>query len=193
VESAGLLLLTGGHGHRFGGPKHDRAHPLGGTWGGHLVGVFREVFPEGPVQLLGQPLPDRPELPMAEDPGQGPARALALWAAAPIARPFRWWVAPCDQVRWTAGDLRAWHAAATAADPRGTRWVLARNGDHVQYLGGFLGGGRVPELAGLAAPSLRELAAALQATVLDWPGAVWEDVDTPEAFRAWVAGDGLPP
>ena len=51
--TAGLLLLTGGRGRRLGGPKHLRPHPAGGSWGGHLAGVFAAVFPGGPVQVRG--------------------------------------------------------------------------------------------------------------------------------------------
>lgn len=182
---AGLLLLTGGRGRRFGGAKHGQPHPGGGTWGGHLVRVFREALPGGPVQVLGQALPDLPDLPCFQDAGQGPAAALEAWAASPVESAARWWVAACDQVRWTPETLRAWHAAAAAADPGEARWVLARDGDHLQYLGSFLASSLLPALAAAPARSLRDLLAALPATVLDWPGEVWRDVDTPEALRAW--------
>jgi len=59
---AGLLLLSGGAGQRMGARKHALEHPAGGSWGGHLVRVFETVFPEGPIQVLGEPLPDSPEL-----------------------------------------------------------------------------------------------------------------------------------
>ena len=77
---AGLLLLSGGSGTRMGAPKHALPHPGGGSWGGHLVGVFAAVFPDGPVQVLGDPLPDHPDLPRLEDPREGPAVALRTWA-----------------------------------------------------------------------------------------------------------------
>ena len=61
IESAGLLLLTGGKGQRLGGTKHDRPHPSGGSWGGHLVAVHQAVFGDAPVCVLGAPLPDQPD------------------------------------------------------------------------------------------------------------------------------------
>ena len=181
----GLLLLTGGRGRRLGGPKHDQPHPEGGTWGGHLVRVFQEALPGGPVQLLGQPLPDFPGLPLLEDAGQGPAAALEAWAAHPCASPLRWWVAACDQVRWTPKALQAWLEAATAADPLAERWVLARDGDHLQYLGSLLASRLLPTLAAAPARRLRDLLQVLPTQVLDWPGECWLDVDTPEEGQAW--------
>lgn len=188
--AAGLLLLTGGRGRRFGGPKHLQPHPAGGTWGGHLVAVFAAVFPDGPVQLLGQGLPDRPELVPAMDPAAGPAVALRLWAARPGPRPRRWWVAACDQVRWTPDHLRAWHQAVEAADPGAGHWVLARSGGRIQPLGGFLAEGLVAAMAGARADSLMGLVEALPSLVLDSEGEQWLDVDTPEALRAYL--DKLP-
>ena len=46
----------------------------GTTWGSHLVAVFQSVFPDGPVQVLGEALEDRPELPVMDDPRQGSCR-----------------------------------------------------------------------------------------------------------------------
>lgn len=192
---AGILLLTGGRGRRFGGPKHDQPHPSGGTWGAHLVDVFGAVFPQGPVRVLGEPLPDRPGLDLARDPGQGPAAALVQWAGlAPSGpAPLRWWVAACDQVRWTPESLAAWHARAAEADPDATRWVLARHGDHLQYLGGFLASSLAPALAGAAPGSMRTLVLDAPHAIIDWPADVWLDVDTPGAREAWLAERGNTP
>ena len=188
-KPAGLLLLTGGQGSRLGGPKHLRPHPLGGSWGGHLVSVFTRVFPTGPIQLLGQPLPDRPELTPIPDPGQGPAVALCHWASTLQGPPAdRWWVVACDQVRWTAPSLAAWHARAIQADPKGAAWVLARQDDHTQYLGGWLGGALPASLAALRGPNLRGLAEQLPTTLLPAEGPEWLDVDTPDALREWLRG-----
>ena len=185
---AGLLLLTGGQGRRFGGPKHTQPHPRGGTWGGHLVAVFQALFPEGPVRLLGERLPDRPGLTPVVDPGQGPAAALIHWAAREPERPLRWWVVACDQVRWTPEALAAWSAQAQAVDPAATRWVLARVEDHTQVLGGWLAGSLVPRVATLRASSLRALAGDLPVALVVGQGACWEDVDTPEALAGWLTG-----
>lgn len=187
---AGLLLLTGGRGRRFGGPKHGQPHPSGGTWGSHLVDVFGAVFPGGPVQVLGEPLPDRPDLPLARDPGQGPAAALVQWAGQPLAasRPERWWVAACDQVRWTPEALAAWHARAAQADPGAAHWVLARHGDHLQYLGGFMASRLRPGIAGAPPGSMRSLVLGAPHLILDDPSDSWLDVDTPGAREAWLGG-----
>jgi len=182
---AGLLLLTGGRGRRLGGPKHLLAHPGGGSWGGHLVAVFAAVFPGGPVQLLGEALPDRPDLAPLADPRQGPAAALRHWAGLARAHPERWWVAACDQVRWTPETLDAWHRAAAAADPRAEHWVLARHGGRLQPLGGFLGDGLVERLRATSSGSLLSLAEALPSLVLEAAGDQWLDVDTPEALEAF--------
>ncbi len=123
----GLLLLTGGKGERLGGPKHDRSHPLGGSWGGHLVRVFEAVFPGGPVELLGEPLPDRPDLRPMDDPRLGPAEALKAWAAQGRGEHARrWWVVACDLPRWTEADLRAWWSQVLVADPEGAVWVVPK-------------------------------------------------------------------
>lgn len=184
---AGLLLLTGGRSSRFGGPKHAQPHPDGGTWGSHLVDTFLAVFPGGPVQVLGLPLADRPALEVVPDEGLGPARALAHWAALDRGEaPLRWWMVACDQVRWTAASLAAWHREVLAADPEGKLWVLARVDGHAQYLGSFLADGWLSHLGGLEARSLWTLARDLPCTERAWPGDCWQDVDTPEAFAAWL-------
>ncbi len=188
---AGLVLLTGGKGERLGGPKHDRPHPAGGSWGGHLVEVFRAVFPEGPVCVLGQALPDHPELKPYPDPGEGPAVALRLWAAREdVPAAARWWIVPCDQVRWTAEDLAAWHAQAVGADPEATRWVMAEQDGHAQPLGGFLGHGLRPSLAAVHASTVRRLAEGVGSLTVPQDCAAWQDVDDPGDLRAWVAPPG---
>ncbi|BDU73057.1 molybdenum cofactor guanylyltransferase [Mesoterricola silvestris] len=189
---AGLLLLTGGQGRRFGGPKHAQPHPRGGTWGGHLVAVFQAVFPDGPLQILGEPLPDRPDLTPLADPGQGPAAALVRWASQATETPDHWWVVACDQVRWTPEALAAWHARVLEADPGAGHWVMAQVGDYTQYLGSFLPSSRVGDLAAQKPGSLRDLARALPTRRVEWPNPCWEDVDTPGALEAWL-GQGPPP
>lgn len=188
TDPLGLLLLTGGQGRRLGGPKHGRGHPLGGSWGGQLVAVFEALCPDGPIQLLGEALPDRPELANRPDSGRGPALALvgwAGWAARP--RAMRWWLVACDQVRWTAPALAAWLARTQAADPDAEAWVMAMHEGYPQLLGGVLADALVPRLAQLSVPSLRGLAQALPTRVLEAQGEPWDDVDTPEALRAWRA------
>lgn len=185
-EALGLLLLTGGQGRRLGGPKHDRAHPGGGTWGGHLVRVFLQGFPGGPVQILGEPLPDAKGHVVA-DPRRGPAVALAVWARTIPPPVRRWWVVPCDQVAWTAVDLSAWHAAAEAADPPGGAWVMAMEGGHEQPLGGFLGADLLPELAHLADTRVRDLAGRLPKLCLQSAAYRGLDVDVPADLEAWQA------
>ena len=185
--ATGLLLFTGGQGRRLGGPKQGLAHPAGGSWGGHLVAVFEAVCPGGPVLLLGDPLPDRPELIPIPDPRLGPAVALRSWAAQAAASPVRrWWLPACDQVHWTPAALRAWQARAEAADPEASNWVLARHDGHVQYLGGFLGSALLPRLRTLEGTSLTALAQALPTLELLDEAGPWQDVDTPEALRAWL-------
>ena len=63
---------------------------------------------------------------------------------------------------------------------------MARTDDHAQYLGSFLADSLRPRLRGLEARSLWELARALPCGEVDWPGACWLDVDTPEAKAAWL-------
>jgi molybdopterin-guanine dinucleotide biosynthesis protein A len=177
IPRCGLALLTGGRGERLGGPKHDRSHPLGGSWGGHLVSVFRSVVPDGPVQIIGEPLPDYPDLPRLDDPREGPAVALRTWAASGPPPARRWWVAGCDQVRWTDKAFSSWLAEAEAA---GEAWSVTVRDGHRQPLGGFLASALLPELAGLEAKSLRRLMDGLPLREL--PGAEWagDDIDTPE-------------
>lgn len=178
----GLVLLTGGKGERLGGTKHDRAHPLGGSWGGHLVRVFRAAVPEGPVCILGAALPDDPELPRVEDPREGPAVALRAWAASSPPPARRWWVVGCDQVRWTEDAFAAWLAEAEVVDDA---WALVVRDGHRQPLGGFIASTLLPALAQTKATSLRALMDAVPIHAL--PGAAWagEDLDTPEDLAAF--------
>ena len=188
----GLVLLTGGQGARLGGPKHDRPHPGGGSWGGHLVRVFRAAVTDGPVQLVGAPLPDLPGLPRIEDPRQGPAVALSAWAAAEPPASRRGWVAACDQVHWTPEAFAAWLAEAEAADPEGRAWTLVRREDRRQPLGGIAGATLIPHLAVSTATSLHALLVPLP--VLELPGAAWAgaDLDTPEDLAAFRPAPGRP-
>ncbi len=181
----GLLLLTGGQSRRMGAPKHSLPHPEGGTWGSHLVRVFEAVCPGGPVVVLGEPLPDRPDLPRLDDPREGPAVALRTWCAAPTPEAARWWIVACDQVRWTPDRLAVWLRRAEAADPGADRWVMAEHGGCLQPLGGFLGGSLRPLLAGSCERSLTGLAQAARRLVLPADGPEWQDLDTPEERRAF--------
>jgi molybdopterin-guanine dinucleotide biosynthesis protein A len=185
TKPVGLLLLTGGEGRRLGVAKHGQPHPEGGTWAGHLVGVFQQAFPEGIIQILGEPVPDHPELVCLLDPRQGPARALAGWAASGPPPALRWWVLACDQVRWSAPRLRFWSQRATEADPEGMAWVLADHGGRIQFLGGFLGGELVPAVARASGRSLHALMEALPTVILPATGPEWLDVDTPEDLATW--------
>jgi molybdopterin-guanine dinucleotide biosynthesis protein A len=184
----GLLLLTGGQGARMGAPKQDLPHPSGTTWGGHLVTVFHAVFPEGPVQVLGTALADRPDLPVLEDPRLGPAVALEHWARSPAPTVDLWWVVACDQVRWREEDLRSWLALARGADPGHRRWVLGHADGHLQPLGGWLPHGLRPALAKAGASSLVGLVKSMPHLVLaeDLPG--WRDIDTPEERALFEEG-----
>lgn len=187
----GMLLLTGGQGRRLGGPKHDRPHPSGGTWGGHLVRVFLEVFPRGPVQILGEPLPDLEGLEGAEitvvpDPRQGPAVALTTWARSEPPAVVRWWVVPCDQVAWTVADLSAWYSLADDADPVGRGWVMAREGEREQPLGGFIGSMLLPSLASFEETRVRDLAARLPRCIVASNAYRGLDVDLPADLKAWT-------
>lgn len=188
----GLVLLTGGQGARLGGPKHGRPHPRGGSWGGHLVRVFRAVVPEGPVQLVGAPLPDHPDLPRIEDPREGPAVALRAWASAGPPSARRWWVVACDQVQWTASALADWLAEAEAADPEGRAWALVRRENRRQPLGGFAGSALIPHLTASAQRSLHGLLDGLP--VLELPGETWAgaDLDTPEDLAAFRPAPACP-
>ncbi|NWJ42044.1 MAG: NTP transferase domain-containing protein [Geothrix sp.] len=184
----GLLLLSGGSGTRMGAPKHALAHPGGGSWGGHLVRVFAAVFPDGPVQVLGDPLPDHPDLPRLEDPREGPAVALRVWARADGPDVDRWWVAACDQVRWTPQRLTEWARIGEAADPEATHWVMALHGGHLQPLGGWLPDGFRPSLITSTTRSLMGLATALPHLAIPCDGPEWVDVDTPEERAEFEGG-----
>lgn len=186
--STGLLLLSGGRSRRMGAPKHALGHPAGGTWGGHLVRVFESVFPGSPILVLGDPLPDRPELAVLSDPREGPATALRAWARSSSATPRRWWVVACDQVRWTPARLRAWADQAAAADPDAVHWVMASSAGHLQPLGGWLPDQFRPRLAQASGTSLASLVDALPHLVLPSEGPEWRDVDTP-AERAEFEAD----
>jgi len=190
-EPLGMLLLTGGQGRRLGGPKHDRPHPSGGTWGGHLVRVFREVFPRGPVQILGEPLPDIEDLmgtgiTVVSDPHQGPAVALSTWARSEPPPTVRWWVVPCDQVAWTAADLSIWSSQAGDADPKGRGWVMVREGDREQPLGGFIGSRMIPSLASFEESRVRDLVARLPRCIVKSDAYRGMDVDHPADLEAWT-------
>lgn len=184
-SGVGLLLLSGGQGRRMGAPKHALAHPSGGSWGGHLVGIFERAFPGAPMQVLGEPIPDHPGLPVLDDPRRGPASALRVWATSHGPSPRRWWVVACDQVRWTVPGLEAWLRRAVAADPAAAAWVLARHGGRLQPLGGWFPESLRPLLAATREPSLQGLAAALPHLVLPCEGPEWIDVDTPEERSAF--------
>jgi molybdopterin-guanine dinucleotide biosynthesis protein A len=183
--TTGLLLLSGGQSRRMGEAKHALAHPAGGSWGGRLVQVFEAVFPGAPIQVLGDPLPDRPDLPVVEDVRQGPARALQTWAAQEAPAVRRWWVVACDQVRWTRVSLEAWAHRAEVADPQALRWVVAQHGGHLQPLGGWLPSALRPQVAASTAGSLTTLAESLPHLLLPCDGPEWRDVDTPEERRAF--------
>lgn len=180
------MLLTGGASSRFGAPKHRQPHPGGGSWASHLIDLFRQVFGPGPVRILGEPVAERPELPCLDDPREGPARALAGWAAAERARAERWWVVACDQVRWNEASLIAWHAAARRVDPQGRAWILAEFGGELQPLGGFLGGCLLDLLGGSRERRLMALVRALPHRTLPWAESPFQDLDDPESFQAWL-------
>lgn len=183
----GLLLLSGGTGSRMGAPKHALEHPAGGTWGGHLVGLFKTVFPDAPVLILGEPLPDHPGLPWLDDPREGPAVALRAWALAEVPKVDRWWIVACDQVRWTPERLAEWAAMGEREDPTASRWVMALHDGHLQTLGGWMPHALRPALAASTAGSLKALAAGLPHLALPREGDEWADVDTPEERREFEA------
>ncbi len=172
----------------MGTPKHNLMHAAGITWGNHLVSVFQAVFPDGPVQVLGEALVDRPELPVMDDPRHGPVVALRLWASLPAPDVDRWWVLACDQVRWCEADLKSWVTLAQEIDPEYQHWVIGRFDGHVQPLGGLLPHHLRPSLAKAEARSLLALAEGLPHLILsnDLPG--WRDVDTAED-RALFEGE----
>jgi molybdopterin-guanine dinucleotide biosynthesis protein A len=184
----GLLLLTGGQGSRLGTPKHDLVHPSGATWGGHLVAVFQEIFPDGPVQILGEPLAERPGLPVLEDPRQGPVVALRHWAEASAPTVDLWWIVACDQVRWTAQDLRTWVAVAQEADPGHSSWILGKQDGYLQPLGGLLPHLLRPALASSEARTLWALAESLPHCIQENSLPGWRDVDTLEERQAFEGG-----
>ncbi|MBS1767057.1 MAG: nucleotidyltransferase family protein [Acidobacteria bacterium] len=181
----GLVLLTGGRGERLGGPKHDRAHPLGGSWGGHLVRVFRAVVPDGPVCVLGAALPEHPELPRLDDPREGPAVALRTWAASAPPPARRWWILACDQIAWTERAFSGWISEAESADPEGEAWAFVVRDGHRQPLGGFLGGALVAPLALGHSTHLQAVLDQLPSSPLS--GATWKggDIDTPDDLAAF--------
>lgn len=181
----GLVLLTGGRGERMGGPKHDRPHPGGGTWGGHLVQVFRGVTGSGPIALVGAALPDHPQLAPLEDAREGPAVALRSWAASEARSARRWWIVACDQVDWTPAALRRWLEKAEAADPDGRHWLLGTVDGRLQPLGGFLGGALLAQAASTSARSLQGLVEALPRLDLAGPAETARDLDTPADAAAW--------
>ncbi len=190
-EPLGMLLLTGGQGRRLGGPKHNRPHPSGGTWGGHLVRVFREMFPRGPVQILGEPLPDIEdmmdmEITVVSDPHQGPAVALSTWARSEPPPTIRWWVVPCDQVTWTPEALSAWYSLADDADPKGRGWVMVREDNREQPLGGFMGSLLLPSLASFEESRVRDLVARLPRCIVKSDAYRGLDVDLPADLDAWT-------
>lgn len=185
---AGLLLLSGGSSRRMGALKQALAHPSGGSWGGHLARTFESVFPGAPILVLGDPLPDRPDLPRLDDPREGPAVALRTWAGSEVPEVDRWWIVACDQVRWGAVQLADWARVCEVEDPGRTRWVLALHGGQLQPFGGWFPAALRPALAAASARSMLALVAALPHLALPRAGAEWEDVDTPEERQAFEAG-----
>lgn len=139
--------------------------------------VFRETLGPGPERVLGEALPEHPEVAVLEDPREGPAAALVRWAGVERVQALRWWVVPCDQVHWTREFLEDWHRAAAAADPRGDFWVAAETEQGRQVLGGFLGGRLPPALARLRFRRVGELFGALPSLTRPWAWAPFEDVD----------------
>lgn len=183
----GLLLLSGGQGTRMGAPKHALMHPEGRSWGGHLIHVFASVFPGAPTLMLGDPLPDRPDLIPMEDPREGPGVALRTWASAPMPPVDRWWIVACDQVRWTPERLTEWATICEREDPSAEHWVMALHDGHLQPLGGWFPSSLRPALAASTTRSLMALASALPHLALPREGVEWVDVDTPEERRDFEA------
>jgi molybdopterin-guanine dinucleotide biosynthesis protein A len=187
----GILLLSGGSGRRMGAPKHGLEHPAGSSWGAHLIRTFDAVFPEGTRLVLGDPLPDYPNLDRLDDPRLGPAIALRTWAQARLAGAVpgadRWWIVACDQVRWTPERLRAWTATCQQEDPGGGRWVIAAQGKRLQPLGGWFPQALCPQLAACEATALTRMVEALPHLILPEAGEEWRDVDTPEERQDFEA------
>lgn len=171
----------------MGEPKHAIAFPGGGSWSGHLVAIFEEAFPGAAVRVLGNPVPERLELHVVEDPRQGPAVALRAWALAEEAEIDWWWIAACDQMHWSPETLQAWFRRAT-----GERiWTMGRHMDHVQSMGSWMPNELLPALREQQAHSLRALMGQLPHRILDVDGPEWLDLDTPEERKAWE-GTGKP-
>jgi molybdopterin-guanine dinucleotide biosynthesis protein A len=187
----GILLLSGGSGTRMGTPKHELAHPGGGSWGAHLIQTFVAVFPGGAKVVLGDPLPDFPNLDRLDDPRQGPAHALQTWAQARLAREVpgadSWWIVGCDQVRWTPERLAAWTASCEQADPASSHWVIAEHETRLQPLGGWFPDCLCPALAATECHALMGLLKTVPHLVLSREGDEWRDVDTPEERRRFEA------
>jgi molybdopterin-guanine dinucleotide biosynthesis protein A len=182
-----MLLLTGGASTRFGSPKHLQPHPEGGTWASYLVDLFQEAIGHGPIRILGEPVPGRPQCKRLDDPREGPARALARWATGESEELTRWWVVACDQVRWDIESLALWHSTALGADPGGEAWVMAEIDGEAQPLGGFLGGGLLPALRHSKEQRLLGLARSLSCRILLWEARPFQDLDDPDSFQAWVS------
>lgn len=185
--TVGLLLLTGGQSTRMGALKHALRHPEGRTWGGHLIHVFATVFPDAPTLVLGDPLPDRPDLVPLHDPREGPGVALRTWAKATVPQVDRWWIVACDQVRWTPERLTEWAAVSAQEDSSVGHWVMALHNGHLQPLGGWFPSSLRPALAASTARSLMALAHALPHLALPREGVEWMDVDTPDERREFEA------
>ena len=180
----GLLLLTGGQSQRMGAPKFALPHPDGGSWAGHMVQVFEEAFPQSLTRVLGSPVPERPELKTLEDPRQGPAVALRTWARSEKAPIDWWWIAACDQVRWTPESLRQWFQRATNE----RIWTLGLQGGRFQPMGSWLPKHLLPVLALTEVRSMHALLDCLPHRYLEVAGPEWLDLDTPEERQAWEAG-----
>lgn len=149
--------------------------------------VFETVFPGGPIEVLGETLPDRPGLPRVDDPRQGPAEALKAWAAEGRGgEARRWWVVACDMPRWTSADLQAWWLRAREADPEAEAWVVAEVEGRLQPLGGFLPGALVLALPAVASSRLMDLWEAQPGRSLSEEGGRWVDVDDPAALARFL-------
>ena len=181
-----MVLLSGGAGARFGAPKHLQEHPEGGSWASFLVDLFVDTLGAGPIRILGEPVPGRPDLCRFDDPREGPAKALSRWAALEQARPDRWWVVACDQVNWNATSLEVWCASAREADPAGAAWVMPEIEGETQPLGGFLGTDLLPAVGRSSERRLLSLARSLPSVILPWTAAPFLDVDDPGAHERWL-------